>query len=196
MLVVLQMNLDLSAGLCNGSQGIICGFEEFDPAKLPRAKRKGDNLSPEQIINGERAELKEHQTKSFIEAQRAKAWPRVLFHNGMKRTIYASCVINTVGDREPYSLLHRTQIPLVAGWAMSIHKSQGMTLDRVIVNLSRAFEEGQVYVALSRATSLEGLKIEGGSEGLCVGEGGNDDVRMFLQDKFGDGQLLDHDRPG
>ncbi|RSL46857.1 hypothetical protein CEP51_015863 [Fusarium floridanum] len=53
--------------------------------------------------------------------------------------------------------------------------SQGMTLNRVIVNLASAFEEGQVYVALSRATSLEGLKIVGGSEGLAVGAGGNEE---------------------
>ncbi|EHK16881.1 uncharacterized protein TRIVIDRAFT_139619, partial [Trichoderma virens Gv29-8] len=66
-----------------------------------------------------------------------------------------------IGDKEPYSLLHRTQIPLLPGWAMSVHRSQGMTLDRVIVDLSHAFEEGQVYVALSRATSLHGLKVVG-----------------------------------
>jgi len=118
--------------------------------------------------------------------QSANAWPRVLFHNGVKRTIYATCLVNSVGDGEPYSLLHRTQIPLVPGWAMSVHKSQGMTLDRVIVNLSHAFEEGQVYVALSRATSLNGLKIEGGSGGLQT-MGGNDDVQAFLRAKFGDG---------
>ncbi|KAF7554070.1 hypothetical protein G7Z17_g3171 [Cylindrodendrum hubeiense] len=192
MLVVLQVNLDLPGGLCNGSQGIICGFEDFDPAKLPGAKRKGEDLPTHQVIGGEHSELRERQVKKFMMAQRVRAWPRVLFHNGTKRTIYAWCVVNSVGDKEPYSLLYRTQVPLVAGWAMSIHKSQGMTLDRVIVDLSSAFEEGQVYVALSRATNLEGLKIEGSSEGLSVGNGGNNEVRMFLHDKFGEGLLQDH----
>ena len=68
---------------------------------------------------------------------------------------------------------------------MTIHKSQGMTLDRVVVNLSRAFEEGQVYVALSRATGLRGLKIEGSRAGLLTGLGGNREVQAFLRDKFG-----------
>lgn len=187
MLVVLQVNLSISAGLCNGSQGIICGFEDYDPKVLPRAKRKDDMLPPWQIINGDYAALREMQIARF----RATKWPVVKFQNGKTRTIFANCMVNSYG-KEPYSLLHRTQIPLLPGWAISVHMSQGMTLNRVIVNLSNAFAEGQVYVALSRATSLEGLKIDGDSEGLAVGKGGNEDVREFLLEKFGKGLFDDH----
>ncbi|MBO7492428.1 MAG: helix-turn-helix domain-containing protein [Bacteroidales bacterium] len=53
-----------------------------------------------------------------------------------------------------------TQIPLRLAWAVTIHKSQGLTFDKLIVDAHQAFAHGQVYVALSRCTSLQGLVLK------------------------------------
>lgn len=60
----------------------------------------------------------------------------------------------------------REQLPLDFGWAMSVHKSQGLSLSGVEVNLENIFEHGQTYVALSRAQTLDGLHLIGSEESL------------------------------
>ena len=55
----------------------------------------------------------------------------------------------------------RLQVPLKLGWALTVHKSQGMSLTKLEVHVRDAFDYGMVYVALSRAVTSEGLRVVG-----------------------------------
>ncbi len=63
------------------------------------------------------------------------------------------------GDIQEEELGAFTQYPIRLAWAITIHKSQGLTFDRVVIDAGHAFAAGQVYVALSRCTSLDGIVL-------------------------------------
>lgn len=79
------------------------------------------------------------------------------------RTLTISPNIWTVEDGGKV-LAEVTQIPLRLAWAITVHKSQGMSLDAAEIDLNNAFEYGQGYVALSRVRTLEGLLLRGANQ--------------------------------
>lgn len=116
--VMLTYNLNVEAGLCNGSLGTVVGLKDsqvivkFDPV--------GTKDPDVQVIDKQKWELE-------------------LYLSGTK--LSASVV----------------QIPLVLAFAASIHKAQGLTFTKAEMDLNKCFAEHQVYVALSRVKTLDGL---------------------------------------
>lgn len=131
--VILVKNIDVRRGLGNGSRGIVLKFCKVSEIE-----------NDVQLMPG-------------AEGQRwGAAMPVVQFSNALKVLLCPCLWEIREGDRFVAS---RSQLPLALAWALTIHKSQGQTLDRAEVFLGSSFENGMMYVAISRVRSLEGLSI-------------------------------------
>jgi ATP-dependent DNA helicase PIF1 len=160
--VVLLSNLDFHAGLVNGSQGQVITFEKDGAANGDVARR---------------TRPWEKRCRNFEELNHSYK-PVVRFENGKVRTIEPDTKETTKAHPSGQFLVSRTQIPLALAWALSIHKSQGMTLQHVNVSSNDIFETGQLYVGLSRATTLDGLTVTGWSREQLVMD---EDVLAFYK---------------
>ncbi|KAH0429902.1 hypothetical protein CcaCcLH18_08184 [Colletotrichum camelliae] len=192
MPVVLLANLDVEKGLCNGSQGKLIRFvrtlHDHNMPKEPDEKSyKGDRYGYEVAC------ARYDQISDYIQgASGIEGFPEVIFANGQRRVIVPYCNMHDIetaieqtsnGTRKVlkgYSA--RTQIPLVPGWAMTIHKSQSLSLDRVSVNLEDVWDGRQTYVALSRARSLGGLKVIGNKAKMRRTLPLDPEVRKFMRE--------------
>lgn len=85
-------------------------------------------------------------------------YPIVEFRNGREVTMVPDTWELRDGERKRAGI---TQVPLRLAWAITVHKSQGMTLDAAKIDLRKAFVEGMGYVALSRVRDLDNLYLYG-----------------------------------
>lgn len=156
--VMLIKNLDET--LVNGSLGKVVAFADektFDMTNV-------DEYSPE--MDSAMAKAKQ-KLKGFSRDPEGMGdphkYPVVEFRSidGVPRTILCQPEEWKVELPNGEIQAKRSQLPLILAWALSIHKAQGQTLERVTVNLGKVFEKGQAYVALSRATCQDGLRVMG-----------------------------------
>jgi len=117
--------------------------------RLPNQCQQGE--SP--LVNGSLGEVVSFETLGPGQYQ-----PVVQFSDGCRESIGREPVTGNAPGIGSYT---RLQLPLKLAWAVSVHKSQGMTLDGGVVDLRGAFEEGQVYVALSRFRAHGALSVRG-----------------------------------
>lgn len=151
--------------LVNGSLGKVVGFmdertfdfyhENEDEFQAVETMDLGDDE-----MNRSRKRLKEMLSKDLV-GDTSRTWPVVRFAiaDGSSRDLLCQNESWKIELPSGEVQASRSQIPLILAWALSIHKAQGQTLERVKVDLGRIFEKGQAYVALSRATCQEGLQI-------------------------------------
>lgn len=173
--VMLLKNLhDLD--LQNGSRGVIVGFKHRDKIIKDLETEKG------YLVRGaQEREIEEIEEKiGKLQRQDHTSFPVVRFINNQEEVIIPeSFVAKIPGVGECI----RVQVPLKLAWAITIHKSQGMTLDFVIVNIEDAFAPGQAYTAISRVRSLDGLEIQGGINPQKIVVSGR--VQKFDEDVMG-----------
>jgi ATP-dependent DNA helicase PIF1 len=167
--VLLLWNLDLAASgdmkLVNGSRGKVVGWEPwkevFRRLKEDRARQKANAKA-----NGDNGGSSKVEAKiDAIHAVKVpdRGFPVVEFDNGRTETVLPEAFTHSYRHK---GVCTRTQLPLRLAWAITIHKSQGMSISRLCVSLADVFEDGQAYVALSRARSKHGLQIEGYTPGV------------------------------
>jgi ATP-dependent DNA helicase PIF1 len=95
---------------------------------------------------------------TVVEFEPGTEYPVIEFRNGNRVTMSPDTWELRDGDKKRASI---SQIPLRLAWAITVHKSQGMTLDSARIDLRKAFVEGMGYVALSRVKNLRNLYLSG-----------------------------------
>lgn len=155
-------------GVSNGTMGELIGFaavkiEDKESSDALIEYDSSDDID-EEAAGEKTAKAKKSAAKKDKEKPKSKKpttqkMPVVRLNSG--REVIAEPEEWIIEDETGEVLASYLQVPLCLAWAITIHKSQGMTLDAAEIDLSRTFELGQGYVALSRLKSLAGLQLLG-----------------------------------
>lgn len=153
-------------GVSNGTMGELIGFAAV---KINDDKDNNDDLieddsenaesDTDKNIKGKGKKTTKDKEKPKVKKPTTQKMPVVRLNSG--REVIAEPEEWIIEDETGDVLASYEQVPLCLAWAITIHKSQGMTLDAAEIDLSRTFELGQGYVALSRLKSLAGLQLLG-----------------------------------
>ena len=105
--------------------------------------------------------LYEAEERPLLAGEAARKYPLVRFRRSLQSGTNERLIVPHNKTRRLYRVgdCIRRRLPLQLAWAITVHKSQGMSLPKLQVELGNAFAAGQSYVALSRATDLDGLCI-------------------------------------
>ncbi len=155
-------------GVSNGTMGELIGFaavkiEDKESSDALIEDDSSDDID-EEAAGEKTAKAKKSAAKKDKEKPKSKKpttqkMPVVRLNSG--REVIAEPEEWIIEDETGEVLASYLQVPLCLAWAITIHRSQGMTLDAAEIDLSRTFELGQGYVALSRLKSLAGLQLLG-----------------------------------
>ena len=160
-------------GVSNGTMGELIGFaavkiddgkdnsdalieDDGDADTTADDKKTGDN---KKTLKGKKSAAKKDVDQAKNKKPATQKMPVVRLNSG--REVIAEPEEWIIEDETGEVLASYEQVPLCLAWAITIHKSQGMTLEAAEIDLSRTFELGQGYVALSRLKSLAGLQLLG-----------------------------------
>ena len=158
-------------GVSNGTMGELIGFAAVkvdDSKDSSDALIKDDSSSDSEdtdettdkkTTKGKKSAVQKESEQSKAKKITTQKMPVVRLNSG--REVIAEPEEWIIEDETGEVLASYLQVPLCLAWAITIHKSQGMTLDAAEIDLSRTFELGQGYVALSRLKSLAGLQLLG-----------------------------------
>ena len=154
-------------GVSNGTMGELIGFaavkiedsQEDSSALIEEDETDEDKDTSKQTKGKTKKEKDSDKKQSKSKKTTTQKMPVVRLNSG--REVVAEPEEWIIEDETGEVLASYEQVPLCLAWAITIHKSQGMTLEAAEIDLSRTFELGQGYVALSRLKSLAGLQLLG-----------------------------------